>query len=104
MISRVETPSFGDDPAYDTLFIARTGADTYEGGIYDAGTRSVLREEVTITTDAAGPTIGLYADVRAAGTIQSGFDNLRIVAVPEPSSLALLGLVTVVGLVRRRKN
>lgn len=99
------TNSFGDDPAYDTLFIARTGADTYEGGIYDAGTRSVLREEVTITTDAAGPTIGLYADVRAAGTIQSGFDNLRIVAaVPEPSSLALLGLVTVVGLVRRRKN
>ena len=65
----------------------------------------MLREEVTITTDAAGPTIGLYADVRAAGTIQSGFDNLRIVsAVPEPSSLALLGLVTVVGLVRRRKN
>lgn len=98
------TGSFDSDASYDTLFIARTGTDTYEGGFYDAGVRNVLREEVTITTDAAGPTIGLYADVRAVDTLESGFDNLRIAAIPEPTAALLLAGMAGLGLCVRRRN
>lgn len=97
------TNNFGGNAAYDTLFITRTGFDTYEAGIYDAGVRTVLRNEVTITTDAAGPTIGFYADVRAVDILESGYDNLTIVSVPEPSSAALLGLGGLALILRRRK-
>lgn len=96
------TDDFNANTAYDTLFIARTGADTYEAGLYDGTDRQVLRSEVTIATDAAGPTIGFYADVRGVDVLQSGYDNLTIVSVPEPST-TLLGALSALGLMRRRR-
>jgi len=83
------TNGFGSDAAYDTMFIARTGEDTYEAGYYNDGERVVLREAATIPTDIDGPTIGFYADVRAADVLESGYDNLTIVSAD--SDPVLLG-------------
>jgi len=84
------TNDFNNNPAYDSLFIARTGADTYEGGFYDGLTRTVIRGEVTIPTAPGGPSIGFYADVREAGVLQSDYDNLTIVRAPVGMATGLL--------------
>ena len=86
-------------PAYTKLFIARTAANTYEAGYYDAGGRSVM---VTRTPSFAndGDVVGFYADVRAAGTL-GNIDNLTI--IPEPASVALIGLGLAGMLVSRRR-
>jgi hypothetical protein len=93
----------GSSPAYDSLFIARSGANTYEAGYYEGATRNVV---VTRTPTFAneGDVVGFYADVRAAGTLGLG-DNLTIAAIPEPTTYALLGLglLGTVSWLRRRK-
>lgn len=87
--------------AYDTLFIARTAANTYEAGYYDGATRNITVTR-TPTTANAGDVVGFYADVRAVGVL-GNLDNLTV--VPEPTSLALMGIAAlgcVLGF-RRRK-
>lgn len=90
-------------PDHDTLFIALTAPNTFEVGYYDAGIRTVYETRNPATPNSAD-FVGIYADIRADGTLGVA-DNLRVVsAVPEPSSLALLGLASIAGLARRRKR
>ena len=87
----------GSSPTVDSLFIARTAADTFELGYYEAGTRNVVTTR-TITSGAPiGDSIGFYADVRSAGIVGS-MDNLTIQAIPEPATFVLLGLGGLLGI------
>jgi hypothetical protein len=92
--------------ATTTLFIARTAADTFEAGYYSAvdATRTVLTTRTDATNTAVA--IGIYTDVRAAGTL-SGVDNFRIydaAAVPEPSSFAALAGLVGLGFAATRRR
>ncbi len=84
--------------SYDTLFIARTGVNTFETGWYDAGVRNILATRTPTYANAA-TVVGFYADVRAAGVL-GDVDNLRI--VPEPATLALLALGGLLSVRKRR--
>lgn len=88
-------------PAYDKLFIARTGENTYDAGYYDGGIRNVFATRTPTTTNDAD-VIGFYADVRGLGVL-GNLDNLIVGQIPEPSSIALLGLGGLTLLLRRRK-
>lgn len=66
----------GTSPAYDTLFIARSGANTYETGYYESGVRNVIVTRTPTTANDAD-VVGIYADVRAAGDLGL-LDNLEI--------------------------
>lgn len=93
------TPTIGSDFG---LFIARTGADTFELGYYadlnDEGSRTILSTRTVGNTDI-GNAIGFYADIRGAG-VRGSMDNLTI--VPEPAT-ALLGAFGAFALIRRRR-
>jgi len=67
----------------DSLFIARTGVNTFEVGFIAGGNRTVMTTRTTTTANSAD-FIGFYADVRDTGTISTA-DNLRIVT-PDPDS------------------
>ncbi len=75
----------------DAVFIARTDTNEVELGWYDGATRNVMRTETVATTDIFN-NVGFYTDVRGDGNTAGDLDNLRIGLVPEPASLALLGL------------
>lgn len=83
---------------FDKLFIARTDTNDFELGYYDGVTRTVLNTRTGMTNNDAD-FIGLYTDVRAAGTLRA-VDNLVI--IPEPAT-ALLGALGMLGLLRRRR-
>ena len=85
----------------DTLFIARTAANTFETGFYEGGVRTIVTTLNPSTANSAD-FVGIYADVRSAGTISANISEFRIVSVPEPST-ALLGAFGALGLLRRRR-
>ena len=58
----------GGTPTFDTLFIARTGSNTYEVGYYNGDSRTVLTTR-TPTTANSGDVVGFYTDVRSSGTL-----------------------------------
>jgi len=73
-------------PAYESLFIARTAANTYEAGYYEGGIRNVFVTR-TPATQNEGDVVGFYADVRGVGMVGSA-DNLRI-PPPPPVTLTI---------------
>lgn len=99
------TTGFGTtNPGHDSLFIRRTGVNEYEAGSFAGDTRVIdaTYTDLTVTNDASF--VGFYADVRAAGVLGT-VDNLRVVrAVPEPSSIGLLGMSACLFVVRRRRK
>jgi hypothetical protein len=84
----------------DTLFIARLANNDMELGYYTGNVRTVTRT-ITPSDPAIYSHVGFYADLRTDLATISGLDNLRL--VPEPSSLALLGL-SMFGLLARRRS
>ena len=65
-------------PAYDKLFIARTGENTFETGWYDGTTRTVLATRTPSNANEAD-VVGFYADVRGPGD-NGNADNLTIIS------------------------
>ncbi len=91
----------GSSPNVNTLFIARTAADAYDLGWYDAGVRNVLVSRTGVS-GVTGGAVGLYSDVRAVG-VRGNLDNVRI--VPEPASTSLVAAALgALAAVRRRKS
>ncbi|MDF7799046.1 hypothetical protein P4C99_06200 [Pontiellaceae bacterium B1224] len=81
------------------LFIARTADNTYEWGNYVGETRTVGGTRTPDTANS-GNVVGIYADVRGAGTV-GAIESFQI--IPEP---ATAGLIAVFGggmfFIRRR--
>ena len=94
-------PGASSDIGYDTLFIKRYGTNDFEVGFYLNGIKYIMYDRTDLSFGDAGEdlVIGLYTDIRDAGTIGAG-DNLAI--VPEPATMILLGLGSLLGL-RKRK-
>lgn len=79
----------GDSPAYSSLFIARTGENTFEAGFYDENGRTVITTRTPATANGAD-VVGFYTDVRAAGVLGS-VDNLRLVELGGTATLDING-------------
>lgn len=67
----------GGAAGYTSLFIARTGENTFEAGYYNASGRNVITTRTPSTPNDAD-VVGFYTDVRALGTL-GDLDNLRVV-------------------------
>ncbi|WP_425395565.1 beta strand repeat-containing protein [Aeoliella sp.] len=79
----------GGAPEYTSLFVARTGENTFEAGFYDATGRNVITTRTPATANEAD-VIGFYTDVRAAGVLGS-VDNLRILELGGTATLDVNG-------------
>jgi hypothetical protein len=68
----------GSSPTYSKLFIARTATNTFQAGYYDtAGVRNIISTRTPATANAA-TVVGIFADVRAVGTLGNA-DNLTLI-------------------------
>jgi hypothetical protein len=81
-----------DETLVSRLFIERTSATDFVLGYYNTSDVRVDSRTVTFTATDVGNAIGFYGDLRAVGGTLGSLDNLRIEVVPEPTSVALLGL------------
>lgn len=85
------------------LWITRASTTEFDVG-YSTASGDTLLLAMTGLDATMGTGLGFYSDVRA-NTTYGYFDNLRIVAVPEPSTMAIFGM-SAMGLllvVRRKK-
>jgi len=92
----------GSSPVALSLFVARTGLNTFDLGYYDAVGRNVLASR-TMTSSTIGDAIGFYADVRGAGT-RGNLDNLTLTVIPEPTTATLFGVGALGLLFRLRRK
>ncbi|HEX8342908.1 MAG TPA: PEP-CTERM sorting domain-containing protein [Tepidisphaeraceae bacterium] len=90
-------------PQITGLFITRTAVDVFALGYSNANGDTVVGSFTVPNGNLAGigNAIGFYTDQRGTSGIGT-LDNLRIVDVPEPTSMALLGLGGLVAMRRRR--
>ncbi len=95
----------------DSIFITRPTATTFQVGWTDGSTVHYLTPNggptlvYDVTTGTPGAAVGFYADLRAANAESPvGLDNLRIQAIPEPTSAALMGISALGLLFRLRRK
>lgn len=96
----------GATPSISTLFVRRTGVDTFDLGYYDNSfVKNVLTSRTIGSGNAAGigGSIGAYTDIRSAGII-GNLDNLRIVPEPATWLLGMLSLIGIAPLCRRSRS
>jgi len=87
------------------LWISRPSSNEYDVGYTTVGLGDFLLKATNMVNTAIGNSIGFYADVRTVWTDPSTLDNLRIAAIPEPSTLVLMGLgLGLSAMVLRRKR
>jgi len=81
------------------LFISRTSLTTVDIG-YSTATGDTVAKTLTFTNTDIGNAVGFWGDLRYPNTTYGDLDNLRI--TPEPATMALLGIGSILAL-RRRK-
>ncbi|MBN2210794.1 MAG: PEP-CTERM sorting domain-containing protein [Sedimentisphaerales bacterium] len=83
-----------------SLFIERVSLTSFNLGYIKEGVATTVQTYTDINNTDIGYAVGFFADLRA-GTTSVALDNLRI--VPEPATLAILGLGGLVALYRRKR-
>ncbi len=71
------------------LFIKRSSSTDFILG-YKTAAGDAAVKTFTVTNTAIGNAVGFYADLRDLGAFTAPMDNLRIEAVPEPTTIATL--------------
>lgn len=86
------------------LFIERNSATDFTLGYIDSSANRFVSQSITFGASDVGTAIGIYADLRAAGGSLGSLDNLRITAIPEPATGALMGLGVLAVILSRRRR
>jgi hypothetical protein len=97
----------------ESRFGLYAGGDAADGGTligdatYDAfplADLTFVDQTLSVTTGAVVPAGNLFISLRSTGVNRAHYDNIRLEAVPEPSTLALasLALLGLVARLRRR--
>jgi hypothetical protein len=87
----------GDAEAGGTLL----GAKSYDA--FPLSDLTFVDDSLTVTTGDTVPAGNLVISLRTTGPQRAHFDNIRLEAIPEPSSL-VLALLGMLALVARRRS